>query len=530
MTRSSGLNHTDSDIENSIPMNENAAIWFVDRNVQEGRSDNIAFRETFGDKRVLTYGQLATQSGLVAGMFSRLDIRREERAACLLLDQIEYPPIFWGALKAGVIPVLINSLLATSVYDSILRDSRAACLIVSVELLEKVLPAVEGNPYIRSVIVVGDSSQQELLSYDDLINKADELQPIEVIGDECAFWLYSSGSTGKPKGVQHVHSALQVTAETYAAKVLNIHEGDTVFSAAKIFFAYGLGNSMTFPMSVGATALLFNGRPTPDVILKIIEEEEPTIFFGVPTLYAATIAFLEKQKSPESKLRICVSAGEALPEEIGNRWKGIWNVDILDGLGSTEMLHIFLSNSPGHIEYGTAGIAVPGYDLRCIDEDGNSIGVGEIGEMLVRGESAANGYWNRRDKTRSTFEGEWTRTGDKFEYAGNDRYIYCGRTDDMCKVSGIWVSPFEIEQALVGHEAVLEAAVVAERDKNDLEKPKAFIVLNEGVQTESITSELKEFVKQKIGLWKYPRWIEIVDDLPKTSTGKIQRFKLRAHS
>ena len=306
-----------------------------------------------------------------------------------------------------------------------------------------------------------------------------------------------------------------------------ICESDTVFSAAKIFFAYGLGNSMTFPMSVGATALLFKGRPTPDVILRIIEQDQPTVFFGVPTLYAATIARLESLETPASNLRICVSAGEALPEEIGNRWREIWNVNILDGVGSTEMLHIFLSNRSDDVVYGTSGVAVPGYDLRCIDESGDEVDIGNIGELLVRGASAADGYWNQRAKSRLTFEGEWTRTGDKFEYAGDGRYIYCGRTDDMFKVSVIWVSPFEVEQALVSHDSVLEAAVVAARDEDGLEKPKAFVILNDGVDQSQIQETLKNFVKDRIGLWKYPRWIDIVSELPKTATGKIQRFKLR---
>ena len=507
--------------------NENAAIWFVDRHVEEGRSDKVVFKETFGENRTVTYGQLAERSGLVADAFFRLNIRREERVACLLLDQIEYPEIFWGALKAGVVPVLINSLLSTAVYDAILEDSRAACLIVSIELLDKVLPVIEGSPHLREVVVVGDGTPEGLTTYSEFLAGATPRPAIQTIGDECAFWLYSSGSTGKPKGVRHVHSALRATADTYGAQVLMICESDTVFSAAKIFFAYGLGNSMTFPMSVGATALLFNGRPTPDVILRIIEQDQPTVFFGVPTLYAATIARLESLETPASNLRICVSAGEALPEEIGNRWREIWNVDILDGVGSTEMLHIFLSNRSDDVVYGTSGVAVPGYDLRCIDESGDEVDIGNIGELLVRGASAADGYWNQRAKSRLTFEGEWTRTGDKFEYAGDGRYIYCGRTDDMFKVSGIWVSPFEVEQALVSHDSVLEAAVVAARDEDGLEKPKAFVILNDGVDQSQIQETLKNFVKDRIGLWKYPRWIEIVSELPKTATGKIQRFKLR---
>ena len=327
--------------------------------------------------------------------------------------------------------------------------------------------------------------------------------------------------------MRHVHGALRATAETYGAQVLDIREDDLVYSAAKIFFAYGLGNAMTFPMSVGATTILFNGRPTPDVVLDIIENEHPTIFYGVPTLYAATVALLDSRKANPNKLRLCVSAGEALPAAIGDAWQEAMGVDILDGVGTTEMLHIFLSNKPGDIEYGTSGTAVPGYTLRCVDDNGEDVAPGVVGELLVRGDSSADGYWNQREKSRNTFEGEWTRTGDKYEISEQGRYIYCGRTDDMFKVSGIWVSPFEVEQALQSHPAILEAAVVAARDAENLEKPKAFVVLKEGADTSELESTLKDHVKDKIGKWKYPRWVEVVDDLPKTATGKIQRFKLR---
>jgi 4-hydroxybenzoate-CoA ligase len=352
---------------------------------------------------------------------------------------------------------------------------------------------------------------------------------LNVADDEIAFWLYSSGTTGLPKGVRHVHESLKATSDTYGQKVLNIKEEDVVFSVAKIFFAYGLGNAMTFPMSVGATTVLFEGRPTPAVSVDIIQTEQPTVFCGVPTLYAAIIAHIESGDMPiNSTLRSCISAGEALPEDIGKRWHEIWGAHILDGVGSTEMLHIFLSNSNGDVVYGTSGTAVPGYDLRLVDDAGKDVGsTGEIGELLVRGSSAADGYWNQRDKSRITFEGEWTRTGDKYELNPEGRYIYCGRTDDMFKVSGIWVSPFEVEQALASHPVILEAAVVSARDEQGLEKPMAYAVLKSGQDSDALQSELKEYVKEKVGKWKYPRWIKIVPDLPKTATGKIQRFKLR---
>jgi 4-hydroxybenzoate-CoA ligase len=303
-----------------------------------------------------------------------------------------------------------------------------------------------------------------------------------------------------------------------------------MFSAAKLFFAYGLGNGMSFPMSVGATSVLFNGRPTPDTVSHILEAHQPTVYYGVPTLYAALLHKWETDgAAPQVPLRCCTSAGEALPAEIGRKWRDLMGIDIIDGVGSTEMLHIFLSNRPGDVQYGTSGTAVPGYEVRLVDEDGAEVGTGVVGELLVRGGSAAADYWNQRDKTRRTFEGEWTRTGDKYERTAAGRFIYCGRTDDMFKVSGIWVSPFEIEQALVAFPAVLEAAVVAHRDEDDLEKPKAFVVLKPGHGPEAVAG-IRAFIKDTIGKWKYPRWIEIIDDLPKTSTGKIQRFKLRGRS
>ncbi len=508
-------------------MNQNAATYFVDRHSDEGRGRKTAFREAGGKRRSLSYGELAEASGRVADGLEKAGIRREERALMLVLDQIEFPMIFWGALKAGVVPVPLNTLLSAAVYDEILKDSRAACLFVSEELYDTVAPVLSDGSSIRSVVVIGDDVPAGSTSFDAFMEGTEAREAVGVSGDELAFWLYSSGSTGRPKGVRHVHGSLKYTADTYAAQVLRIGEDDVVFSVAKMFFAYGLGNAMTFPMSVGATAVIYNGRPTPDVVSQILTEERPTIFCGVPTLYAATLHHWDTVGAPESTgLRVCISAGEALPADIGKKWRKLLGVDILDGVGSTEMLHIFLSNGPGDVVYGTSGTAVPGYALRLVDENGRDAKAGEVGELLVRGDSAADGYWNQRDKSRATFEGVWTRTGDKYETNQDGRYVYCGRTDDMFKVSGIWVSPFEIEQALVSHPAVLEAAVVAKRDEDGLDKPKAFVVLK-GAAEEALLDELKEFVKDSIGKWKYPRWIQVADELPKTATGKIQRFKLR---
>ena len=349
--------------------------------------------------------------------------------------------------------------------------------------------------------------------------------------DEPAFWLYSSGSTGMPKGVRHLHSNLAATADTYAKQVLGIREDDIVLSAAKLFFAYGLGNALTFPMSVGATTVLSAERPTPALMFALMNKYNPSIFYGVPTLFSAMLNDETlKHERRGSRLRICTSAGDALPESVGKAWKTRFGVDILDGVGSTELLHIFLSNAPGDIKYGTSGRPVPGYKVRLVNDAGSDVPDGEVGELLVDAPSAGEGYWNQRSKSRRTFEGNWTRTGDKYIRDADGRYTFCGRSDDMFKVSGIWVSPFEVESALITHPAVLEAAVIPEADPEGLLKPKAFVVLKADAKTGGLQEALKEHVKQKIGVWKYPRWIEVVDALPKTATGKIQRFKLREHN
>ena len=504
--------------------NANAAFHFVDRHRDEGRGDKVAFIES---DRTLTYGALATQTDLIADLYARHGLDLEDRAAIIAHDTLEFPIIFWGSLKAGVVPVALNTLLTADHYRFILGDSRAKALFVSAPLLEMLRPLIAESQHIQAVFVIGGPAEG-YLDFAVELAASQPRAPAAATADEVAFWLYSSGSTGDPKGVRHVHSSLQGTADTYAAQVLGIRADDVVYSAAKLFFAYGLGNAMTFPMSVGATTALLPGRPTPQAVFELLEQVRPTIFCGVPTLYAAMLAHLKDGPAPGcDRLRRCISAGEALPREVGERWRAKTGVDILDGVGSTEMLHIFLSNRPDDVVYGTSGVAVPGYELRLVDEAGHQVEDDAIGELLVWGTTAADGYWNKREKSRRTFEGEWTRTGDKYQRRPDGRYVYCGRTDDMFKVSGIWVSPFEVEQALVSHPAVLEAAVVPAKDESDLEKPKAFVVLKEGADDDGIAEALKEHVKAAVGRWKYPRWIELVDTLPKTATGKIQRFKLR---
>ena len=513
-----------------FPRDYNAAVDFVDRHLAEGRAEKVAFLDP---ERRLTYGELAADCKRLGHLLAAAGIGREARVAMIALDTVDFPVIFWGAIRAGVVPVALNTLLTTEAYAYILRDTRAQALFVSAPLLPTVAPLLAELPGLRKVFVLGGEPGQDLGEHTAfrpaLEAQPAELAPAETCADEVAFWLYSSGSTGRPKGVKHVHSSPMATARLYGQDLLGLAEDDLVYSAAKLFFAYGLGNAMSFPLAVGATAALLPGRPTPAAVFQTLKAHKPSVFYGVPTLYAAILA--DPDCTPEAgsdRLRLCVSAGEALPKEVGKAWKARFGVDILDGVGSTEMLHIFLSNAPGAVGYGSSGRAVPGYELRLVEEDGAEVGPGEIGELLVRGPSAAEGYWNQRAKSRRTFEGEWTRTGDKFTRDAAGTYVYCGRTDDMFKVSGIWVSPFEVESALMSHPAVLEAAVVPAEDEEGLLKPKAFVVLKEpGAERAELTPALQDLVKEKAGPWKYPRWIDYVPDLPKTATGKVQRFKLR---
>lgn len=503
----------------------NAVSWLLDRNVDEGRGTKLAFTDTVSE---LTYRGLQQQSCRVANLLRRLGVRREERVAMIMLDTVDFPAVFLGAIRAGIVPVPLNTLLTSDQYAYVLADCRARVLFVSEALLPVVKDMVGRMPDLEHVVVSGKESHGHTKLSDELADESDSFATVATHPDEPAFWLYSSGSTGMPKGVRHLHSNLAATAETYARQVLGIREDDVCLSAAKLFFAYGLGNAMTFPMSVGATTVLNSERPTPASMFALMDKYNPSIFYGVPTLFSAMLND-EAMKNARggARLRICTSAGEALPESVGNAWKSRFNVDILDGVGSTELLHIFLSNAPGDIKYGTAGRPVPGYRVRLVNDAGDDVPDGEVGELLVDAPSAGEGYWNQRSKSRQTFEGHWTRTGDKYIRDADGRYTFCGRSDDMFKVSGIWVSPFEVESALITHPAVLEAAVVPEADPEGLLKPKAFVVLRSGVTTDGLHEALKEHVKQKIGPWKYPRWIDVVESLPKTATGKIQRFKLR---
>jgi benzoate-CoA ligase len=557
----------------------NAALDLLTRGLLRGGAAKTAFVDS---NQALTYGELAHRAWRAAAGLRALGVQPEQRVLLVMLDTVDFPVAFLGAMLAGAVPVPVNTLMTTADYAYFLEDSRAAAAVVSEALLGKVMPAVEGRA-LRALVIAGmdeggDALGQGLCSFEQLLElssgsgsgtgsgtgtesgsgsgsgadavlallddarAASGLPPPLTCADDVAFWLYSSGSTGQPKGAMHLHASLAATADTYADQVLGLVSDDTVFSAAKLFFAYGLGNSLTFPMSVGATAVLLAERPTPAAVIRTLRRYHPTVFCGVPTLYAALLA--EETHRPDGAspaLRRCVSAGEALPKHIGEHWQLRTGVDILDGIGSTEMLHIFLSNRPGQVRYGTTGWPVPGYEVELRGERGERLAAdaGDEGALWVRGPSAAMAYWNQRERSLATFHGPWTSTGDRYRCDEEGAYVYCGRNDDMLKVGGVWVAPFEVESALASHPLVLEAAVVGAADGDGLIKPKAFVVLQEASAasvarsadaveaTAELIAELQAFIKDRLAPYKYPRWVEFVVELPKTATGKIQRFLLR---
>jgi len=484
------------------------------------------------DHSTLSYGQLDERVRRMAAALRALGLQREDRVLLLMQDCHDWPVAFLGALHAGVVPVAVNTLLTATDYAYMLTDSRVRAALVSDALLPVLRQAMALQQHdLRHLLVsraAGDLPEGAQALDALLAAQTPATDAARTLADEPAFWLYSSGSTGRPKGTVHTHGNLYWTVELYAKPVLALHEGDTVFSAAKLFFAYGLGNALSFPLSVGATTVLMAGRPTPEACFERMATHRATVFCGAPTGYAGMLASPALPAREAVALRMCSSAGEALPREIGERFTAHFGCDIIDGIGSTEMLHIFLSNRPGDVHYGTTGRPVEGYELELRGEDGRPVADGEIGDLYIRGPSAALMYWNNREKSRETFQGAWTKSGDKYQRNANGTYTYAGRSDDMLKVSGQYVSPFEVEGTLVQHPAVLEAAVIGVEDAQGLVKTKAFVVLKAGhAAGEPMEAELKAFVKTRLAPHKYPRQIAFVDELPKTATGKIQRFRLR---
>ncbi|HEX2914721.1 MAG TPA: benzoate-CoA ligase family protein [Chloroflexia bacterium] len=516
-----------------VPAIFNAATYFVDANLQRGLGNKVAI---YCEGREVTYAQVAEQVNRAGNALRALGLQMEQRVLLLLLDSPEYAAAFFGAMKIGAVPIPTNTLLKPADYKYLLNDSRAVFAIVSEPLLP-VLEAVRDEcRYLREIVVVsnqpGGASEADLKTkgyklFHELLEEASPILEAEPTSrDDAAFWLYSSGTTGFPKGAVHLHRDMVYCTEYYARGILNMTENDRCYSVAKLFFAYGLGNGLYFPFGVGGSTVLLPGRPEPRKIFELVATYKPTLFYGVPTAYAQLLA--TAGDFDMSSVRAGVSAGEALPKSVWERFKERFGVEILDGIGSTEVLHIFISNRLGDVRPGSSGKVVPGYEARIEDEQGREVGPNEEGHLLIKGSSTCVYYWNKWDKSRETIIGEWIRTGDKYHKDEDGYYWYHGRADDMIKAGGIWVSPVEVENALAAHPAVLETGVIGRMDADELYKPCAFVVLKSDYQAgPELEAELKQFVKDKIAVYKYPRWIIIVDSLPRTATGKLQRFKLR---
>jgi 4-hydroxybenzoate-CoA ligase/benzoate-CoA ligase len=512
------------DAELKFPARFNVAVHFIDRHLAEGRGSKVAVRSPAGD---VTYTELVAGVNRCANLLQGLGIGQGERMLMVVKDSVAFYYLFWGAIKAGIIPVPLNTLLRAKDYAFMIDNSQCAALVYSPEYANEVEAALLTltPPPAHVLRTEGDETAlaARLTAADDRFT-AVAASPTT----EC-FWLYSSGSTGDPKGAVHLHRDMLVCSELYGVRTLGLREEDICFSAAKLFFAYGLGNGMTFPLWVGATAVLLDSRPTPDSTFAIIETFKPTLYFGVPTLYGAQLQALEAASPDLSSIRLCISAGEALPADIFRRWQERTGLVILDGIGSTEALHIFISNRVGRYKPGSSGQLVSGYEAIVIDENGAEQPTGEHGRLIIKGLSTAKYYWRNPERTASTMLGEWLNTGDTYYRDEDGYFFYCGRSDDMLKVGGIWCSPFEIEGTLIEHPAVIEAAVVGRPDDKGLIKPEAWIVLaDEFRPTDQLREDLLKHCKARMAPYKYPRHFHFVHELPKTATGKIQRFRLRA--
>ncbi len=508
----------------------NAAVPFIDRHLEEGRGDKVAIRT--GSESV-TYGALAAQVNRAGNALLALGLEPGARLVMVVKDCPAFFYLFWGAIKAGILPVPVSTLLRAADYTFMLEDSGCELCVYSPEFAAEVVPGLEAaDPGPTHRLATEGARGDGCTTLATLMAAASgHLTPAPSTAEDDCFWLYSSGTTGRPKGAVHRQRDMVVTSEHYGVGTLGLGEDDVCFSAAKLFFAYGLGNAMTFPLWVGATAVLLPGAPSPDSTFEVIETHKPSVFFGVPTLYGAQLKSLEAAPRDLTSLRVCVSAGEALPAALYQRWKERVGVDILDGIGSTEALHTFISNRPGEVKPGSSGRVVPGYRARIVDGAGAAVTPGDSGRLLIAGDSLARLYWNNPKKTAATMLGDWLDTGDTYIQEADGTYLYCGRNDDMMKVGGIWCSPFEIEAKLIEHPKVLEAAVVGRADDAELIKPEAFVVLDDPADAGDATAEeLLQHCKQGLARYKYPRWFNFVDSLPKTATGKIKRFELRAPS
>jgi benzoate-CoA ligase family protein len=511
----------------------NASTFFIDRHVRNGLGEKVAI---YCHDEQITYSQLQTKVNKVGNMLKELGVEMENRVIINCHDTPEFVYSFFGSIKIGAVPIPVNTMMQPSDYEYFINNSRAKVLIIHEDLWDKIRHLRDRFIFLKHVIVIPENRAKiasDTINFYEMLNQAkSELSLAPTTRNDSAFWLFSSGSTGEPKGVIHLHHDMEVAFNTYARNVLQITEQDVCFSASKLFFAYGLGGGMYFSLGAGASTVLLPEKPLPEAVFETIEKYRPTIFFGVPTLYGKLIEYTEKNGKcyDLSSLRVCVSAGEALPEVFYRKWKSIYNVDILDGIGSTEALHIYISNRIDDIKEGSSGKLVPGFKAKIVNEDGAEVAPNQIGDLLISGDCVAHGYWNLHEENKRKFLGEWLVTGDKYYMDEEGYFWYCGRSDDMLKVGGIWISPIEIENCLLKHEMVLEVAVVGETKEEKLTVPKAYVVLKEDIQPSlQIESELKAFVKERLAHYKCPRIIEFVDELPKTASGKIQRFKLKVN-
>lgn len=509
-----------------LPDIYNAATTFVDENIAAGRGAKTAIY--YEDKK-LTYQEVYENVNRTGNALRDLGVEIEHRVLLILPDSPEFAFGFFGAIKIGAVPIPTNPWMKAKDYEYLLNDSRARAAIIHESVLPEIAPVRDRCRYLKHLIVVGKTTGN-VLSYETLLAKASaRLEAEATTKDDIAFWGYTSGSTGNPKGAVHLQHDMITITDLFVKPVLGMNENDVCFSASKVFFAYGLGNSIYFPFRFGASTVLWPERPDPEKILQVIERYRPTFFFSVPTLYAR---LLRVEKAYDlSSLRICLSSGEPLPPALFHQWKEKFGQELLDVVGSTEATHDFLANRPGKAKPGSSGQVTPAFEAKIVDAAGRELPVGEVGNLLVKGDANAPYYWNKHEQTKTTMLGEWLKTGDTYYRDEEGYYWYCGRSDDMLKVGGLWVSPIEIENTLLEHASVLEAGVVGDKDADGLIKPRAYIVLkSEFKASDELRTELQTHVKSKLAPYKYPRWVDFVEDLPKTVTGKIQRFKLRGGS
>jgi benzoate-CoA ligase family protein len=509
-----------------IPERLNAAAVLVDSHIAAGRGDKAAL---LCGERTVTYAALCEGVNRFGNVLKTLGLRMEERVAILMPDTPEFVFAFFGAMKMGAVSIPLNTLLGPPDYQYLLNDSRARVLVVHAGLLDRIAGIRPNLRHLHHILVAGGEAEGCPNLENALAAASPTLEAADTSKDDAAFWLYSSGTTGFPKGAIHLHHDMIVSADLYARQTIGLEEGDVSFSVAKLFFAYGLGNGLYFPLRVGGTTVLLPDRPTPDKVFETLDRHRPTVFYSVPTSFAQLLHAAENTgRTSLGGARMCVSAGEPLPKPIFEKWRDRFGVEILDGIGSTEILHIFISNRPGRAKAGSTGLVVPGYEARIVDDHGRDVPVGEIGNLLIRGDSIASGYWNKHAETKRTFMGEWINTRDKYRADADGYYWYAGRSDDLMKVSGMAVWPSDVEALLQAHPAVLESGVAAATDEEGLVKPYAYVVLKDGhPPSAELAKELQEFVRKGPAPYKYPRWVEFVDALPKTATGKIKRYQLR---